>query len=231
MHAYFEKIKNFFNNSKHRKILMTIAILLSIALLMKANSIPDILFILSILLTIYLLVLLLPDLIKPNTHELSNIQVGFGYDVHKLEADVPLILCGTQIENSKGLKSFSDGDVAIHALIDALLGAAALSDIGTNFPNTNPAYENIASTELLKKTMTLLNENNFMPSNVDLTIVAQAPNLKPFIETMKTNLSTILNLPVSKIGIKATTEEGLGFTGKEEGMSAFCVAIIKQIKN
>lgn len=217
-------MKNYLNNPNNKNKILTILGILIISAIS-----------LRLLTTAYVLcAILIVFAILSNdnkTNDSSNIQVGFGYDVHKLEDGVPLILCGTQIENSKGLKSFSDGDVAIHALIDALLGAAALSDIGTNFPNTNPTYKNIASTKLLKQTMTLLKENNFVPSNVDLTIVAQAPNLKPFIETMKTNLSTILNLSITKIGIKATTEEGLGFTGKKQGMSAFCVAIIKQIKN
>lgn len=154
------------------------------------------------------------------------VKTGFGYDVHQLQVGAPLVLCATQIEHSKGLVSFSDGDVAIHALIDALLGAASLGDIGTNFPDTDCAFKNISSLKLLKETVKILQEHNFKPAHVDLTIVAQKPNLSAYFSAMKCNMAVALSLPLENVSIKATTEEHLGFTGAEQGVKAFCVATV-----
>lgn len=170
-------------------------------------------------------------LTKKTSNSQAKPQTGLGYDVHKLEDDAPLVLCSVPIKHTKGLISVSDGDVATHALIDALLGAANLGDIGTHFPNDDPKFKGISSFSLLQQTITLLEHNNYKLLNVDLTIVAQKPTLKPFIPTMKTNLSSAINLSTSNISIKATTEDGLGFTGSELGIKAFCIATIEQISN
>lgn len=153
-----------------------------------------------------------------------GLRTGFGYDVHELVDGVSLVLCGVKVPHSKGLVSFSDGDVAIHAVIDALLGAAALSDIGTVFPNSDLRFKNISSLNLLDMTRRALKENKFRPKSVDVTIVAQEPVLQPYVLSMRSNLSGVLGVPVSMISVKATTEEGLGFTGSNKGISAYCVA-------
>lgn len=153
-------------------------------------------------------------------------RVGHGYDVHKLIKKRKLILCGEEIEHEKGLLGHSDADVATHALIDALLGAAALGDIGGVFPDTEEKYRNANSLKLLEFVWQKLKNMGYQISNIDLTIVAQAPKLKKYISFMKTNISTVLNLDLNQVNIKATTEEGLGFTGNKEGISAFCVVLI-----
>lgn len=153
-------------------------------------------------------------------------RVGHGYDVHKLAEKRKLILCGEEIEYSKGLLGHSDADVATHALIDALLGAAALGDIGGLFPDTDEKYRNANSLKLLKIVWEKLKNMGYQISNLDLTIVAQAPKLKKYMDSMKKNIADSLNLNLSQVNIKATTEEGLGFTGSKEGISAFCVVLI-----
>lgn len=153
-------------------------------------------------------------------------RVGHGYDVHKLAEKRKLILCGEEIEYSKGLLGHSDADVATHALIDALLGAAALGDIGGLFPDTDEKYRNANSLKLLKIVWGKLKNMGYQISNLDLTIVAQAPKLKKYMDSMKKNIADSLNLNLSQVNIKATTEEGLGFTGSKEGISAFCVVLI-----
>lgn len=153
-------------------------------------------------------------------------RVGHGYDVHKLVEKRKLILCGEEIEYSKGLLGHSDADVATHALIDALLGAAALGDIGGLFPDTDEKYRNANSLKLLKIVWEKLKNMGYQISNLDLTIVAQAPKLKKYMDSMKKNIADSLNLNLSQVNIKATTEEGLGFTGSKEGISAFCVVLI-----
>lgn len=179
----------------------------------------------AFILAIVLLFLILK--LEPSTPSSSvHVRVGLGYDVHKLEKNKPLILCGTTINHTKGLVSFSDGDVATHALIDALLGASNLGDIGALFPDNNPKFKNISSLSLLQQTTSLLKKNGFKVLQVDLTIVAQKPILQPFVGVMKTNLNSILMLAPFNLNIKATTEEGLGFTGAEEGIKAICVATI-----
>lgn len=153
-------------------------------------------------------------------------RVGHGYDVHRLVEKRKLILCGKEIEHENGLLGHSDADVATHALIDALLGAAALGDIGCLFPDTDEKYRNANSLNLLKIVWEKLENMGYKISNIDLTIVAQTPKLKKYISSMRNNIADVLNLDLNQINIKATTEEGLGFTGKKEGISAFCVVLI-----
>ena len=158
------------------------------------------------------------------------LRVGQGYDLHKLKKGRDLILCGEKIPFKKGLLGHSDADVATHALIDSLLGAAALKDIGSHFPDSNENFKNINSLILLKKTVLILKNNNFEISNVDLTIVAKEPKLAPFIEKMKENIMPILNIPKTAISIKATTEENLGITKKGSCIACFSCCLIKEIK-
>lgn len=153
-------------------------------------------------------------------------RIGFGYDVHRLVENRPLILGGEQIPFDKGLLGHSDADVLIHALIDALLGAAALGDIGQHFPDTDPAYKDISSLELLTQTVKLLQLADYQLHNADITLVAQAPKIAPFIPAMRQNLAELLGTPTSAISIKATTTEGLGFTGTGEGIACYAVCTI-----
>ncbi len=154
------------------------------------------------------------------------IRVGHGYDVHKLTENRHLILGGVDIPYEKGLLGHSDADVLLHAIMDALLGAAALGDIGTHFPDNDPAYLGADSMELLRKVCALLREKNYAVSNIDATVIAQQPKLKPYIEQMRENIAKTMALDTDRISIKATTEEKLGFTGRKEGISAHCVALI-----
>lgn len=154
------------------------------------------------------------------------IRVGHGYDVHKLTENRHLILGGVDIPYEKGLLGHSDADVLLHAIMDALLGAAALGDIGTHFPDNDPAYLGADSMELLRKVCALLREKNYAVSNIDATVIAQQPKLKPYIEQMRVNIAKTIALDTDRISIKATTEEKLGFTGRKEGISAHCVALI-----
>ncbi len=153
-------------------------------------------------------------------------RVGFGYDVHRLVEGRALFLCGVKIPYKKGLLGHSDADVALHALIDALLGAAALGDIGQHFPDTDERFRNISSLKLLEETLAKLRECGWRIINVDLTIVAQKPKLAPFIPQMKQQLAKTLSLAEEAVNIKAKTTEGLGFTGREEGIAAYAVALI-----
>ncbi len=155
-------------------------------------------------------------------------RIGFGYDVHALTENRKLILGGVEIPHEKGLLGHSDADVLIHAVMDALLGAAALGDIGKHFPDNDNSFKDISSLLLLKKTNELLIENSFSVNNIDSTIVAQEPKLAPFIEEMRKNISDALGLDISQINIKATTTEKLGFEGKKEGISAYAVASLGQ---
>lgn len=154
-------------------------------------------------------------------------RVGMGYDVHKLTADRKLILGGVEIPYEKGLLGHSDADVVVHAIMDALLGAAALGDIGKHFPDTDPAYEGISSIELLRHVGNLLDGKNYVIENIDATIIAQRPKLRPYIEEMEKNVAEALQIEKDQVNIKATTEEGLGFTGTGEGISsqAICALI------
>lgn len=153
-------------------------------------------------------------------------RVGMGYDVHRLTENRRLILCGVEIPYEKGLLGHSDADVAVHAIMDALLGAAALGDIGKHFPDTDPAYEGISSILLLQKVGDLLEEHNYVIENIDATIIAQRPKLLPYMPQMVKNVAQALGLEEDQVNIKATTEEGLGFTGSGEGISAQAICLL-----
>lgn len=153
-------------------------------------------------------------------------RIGHGYDVHKLVEGRKLIMGGVEIPYEKGLLGHSDADVLLHAISDALLGAAALGDIGGMFPDNDPAYKNADSLVLLKKVVERLNENGYKVGNIDATIIAQNPKMKPHIENMRKNIADACGVDVSYISVKATTEEWLGFTGSGEGISAHAVCII-----
>ena len=153
-------------------------------------------------------------------------RIGMGYDVHRLVEGRELIIGGVNIPYEKGLLGHSDADVLIHAVMDALLGAAALGDIGKHFPDTDPQYEGISSVILLSKVGELLNENLFFIENIDATIIAQKPKMRPYIDRMRQIMADSLNIDVSQVSVKATTEEGLGFTGSGEGISAQAIALL-----
>lgn len=157
-------------------------------------------------------------------------RIGHGYDVHRLVTGRKLILGGVEIPHYLGLLGHSDADVVTHALMDALLGAAALGDIGQHFPDTDPAYLGISSLDLLGKVMDLLTREGWRVENVDLTILAQKPKLKEHIPQMRQNYSRAMGLPVTAISVKATTEEGLGFTGSEQGIAAHGVVLIEALE-
>lgn len=149
-----------------------------------------------------------------------------GYDVHRLAKDRDLIIGGVKLPYELGLLGHSDADVLLHAISDALLGAAALGDIGKHFPDTDPAYKGISSMILLEKTGALLEENMFFIENIDATIIAQAPKMMPHIDKMRENIAAALHIGIEQINVKATTEEGLGFTGSGEGIAANAVCLI-----
>ena len=153
-------------------------------------------------------------------------RVGMGYDVHRLMEGRKLILCGVEIPYEKGLLGHSDADVAVHAIMDALLGAAALGDIGKHFPDTDPKYEGISSILLLKHVGDLLEEHNYVIENIDATINAQRPKLLSYMPQMVKNVADALGIEESQVNIKATTEEGLGFTGSGEGISAQAICML-----
>ena len=153
-------------------------------------------------------------------------RVGMGYDVHKLVENRKLILGGVEIPYEYGLLGHSDADVLVHAIMDALLGAAALRDIGRHFPDNDPAYEGADSIELLKKVGEMLEERMYLIENIDATVIAQKPKLLPFIDTMVKNVAEALHLEEDQVNIKATTEEGLGFTGTEEGISSQAICML-----
>ena len=157
-------------------------------------------------------------------------RIGTGYDVHRLAEGRALILGGVQIPYEKGLLGHSDADVLIHAVMDALLGAAALGDIGKHFPDSDPAYAGISSLLLLERTFFLLKEAGYGIINIDTTIVAQKPKLAAYIESMRDNIARCLKLLPEQVSVKATTEEGLGFTGRGEGIAAQAVCLIEKEK-
>ncbi len=154
-------------------------------------------------------------------------RIGMGYDVHRLTEGRRLILGGVDIPWEKGLLGHSDADVLIHAVMDALLGAAALGDIGKHFPDTDPAYKGISSLKLLGHTAGLLSENGFSIGNIDATIIAQKPKMAPHIPAMRRNMAAVLEIPESRLNIKATTEEELGFTGRGEGIASQAVCLLE----
>lgn len=153
-------------------------------------------------------------------------RIGMGYDVHKLVEGRDLIMGGVKIPYEKGLLGHSDADVLLHAIMDALLGAAALGDIGKHFPDNDPAYKGISSLKLLGNVKELLNQNLFFIENIDATIIAQAPKMRPYIDDMRENIAKTLDIDISQVNVKATTEEGLGFTGSGEGISAQAICLL-----
>ena len=155
-------------------------------------------------------------------------RIGHGYDVHRLKEGRDLVLCGINIPYAKGLDGHSDADVAVHALMDAILGAASMGDIGRLFPDTDSAYKNISSIILLKKVMELISEKGFTVSNADVTIIAQKPKLAPYIADMVIELAENLSVPQSRVNVKATTKKKLGFTGNELGISAHAVVLLNE---
>ncbi len=156
-------------------------------------------------------------------------RIGHGYDVHALTEGRLLIMGGVEIPYKKGLLGHSDADVLTHAVCDALLGAAALGDIGKHFPDSDPAYKGISSIKLLAHVGSLLKEHGYTVVNIDSTVIAQAPKLAPYINVMRENMAKALSVDVSAISVKATTEEHLGFTGRGEGISAHAVCLIEKL--
>ncbi len=157
------------------------------------------------------------------------IRIGHGYDVHAFEDGDHVLLGGVRIDHGRGLRAHSDGDVAVHALCDALLGAAALGDIGHHFPNTDPQYAGADSRVLLRRVVALLGEHGWCANNADLTIVAQLPKLAPHLQAMRAKLAADLQIDVGALNVKATTTEGLGFAGREEGIAAHAVVTIRAL--
>lgn len=153
-------------------------------------------------------------------------RIGTGYDVHRFAENRKCIIGGVEIPYEKGLLGHSDADVLLHAVMDALLGAAALGDIGLHFPDTEEGYRGISSVELLKKVGKLLEEHTFLVENIDATIVAQAPKMRPHIDKMRENIAAALEIGTMQVSVKATTEEGLGFTGSGEGIAAQAVCLL-----
>lgn len=158
-------------------------------------------------------------------------RVGMGYDVHKLVEGRDLILGGVKIPYEKGLLGHSDADVLLHAISDALLGAAALGDIGKHFPDTDPKYKGADSLKLLEHVGELIDEKMYVISNIDATIIAQRPKMAPHISQMRENIARVLHIDVDQVNVKATTEEGLGFTGTGEGISSQAIACLETIAN
>lgn len=158
-------------------------------------------------------------------------RVGMGYDVHKLVEGRKLVLGGVDIAYERGLLGHSDADVLVHAVMDALLGAAALGDIGKHFPDTDERYKGISSIRLLEHVAGLLEEKGYIVENVDATVIAQRPKLRPYIDKMCKNMADALGVEQEQINVKATTEEGLGFTGSGEGISAQAVCLLEKVTN
>ena len=154
-----------------------------------------------------------------------------GYDVHRLSAGRKLIIGGVEIPYEKGLLGHSDADVLLHAIMDALLGAAALGDIGKHFPDTDPEYEGISSIKLLEHVGRLLDESGYVIENIDATIIAQRPKMRPYIDQMRENMANALGIETDQINVKATTEEGLGFTGSGEGISSQAICAVEKYTN
>lgn len=158
-------------------------------------------------------------------------RVGLGYDVHKLVSDRKLIIGGVEIPYEKGLLGHSDADVLLHAIMDALLGAAALGDIGKHFPDTDDEYKGISSIKLLERVGRLISDNNYIIENIDAVIIAQKPKMLPYREQMVKNIADALKIEENRVNIKATTEEGLGFTGAGEGISSQAIASLNTVSN
>ena len=161
---------------------------------------------------------------------MTGIRVGFGYDFHKLKSDLPFFLGGVEISHYKGVVAHSDGDILLHSISDALLGAAALGDIGCFFPDDDPRNKNINSTIILSSVMKKLNNLSFNIVNVDSTILLEKPKLQPLIQDIKTSLADLLSLSLDQINIKATTGEGIGSIGKEDGVACYATVLIEKIQ-
>lgn len=159
---------------------------------------------------------------------MAGLRIGHGYDVHALQEGLPLIIGGVRIEHDKGFVAHSDGDVLAHALADALLGAAAMGDIGLHFPDTSPEFKGADSMRLLAEVVRKLKKTGYYFVNADITILMQCPKLRPYIDLMRENIARVLGTDVSNVSVKATTEEGLGFTGKEEGVAVHAVVLISK---
>lgn len=162
---------------------------------------------------------------------MSNIRIGHGYDVHRFQKGRKCIIGGVDIPSELGLLGHSDADVLLHAVADALLGAAALGDIGRHFPDTSPEFEGADSLVLLEKTVELINAKGYLVSNIDSTVIAQAPKMAPYIQQMRQNIAKACNIDVDCVSVKATTEEKLGFTGSMQGISAHAVCLIEKMDN
>ena len=158
-------------------------------------------------------------------------RIGMGYDVHRLVTERDLIIGGVKIPYEKGLLGHSDADVLLHAIMDALLGAAALGDIGKHFPDSDPQYKGISSIKLLEHVAKLLEDNHFVIDNIDATIIAQAPKMRPYIDQMNENIAKALGIELNRINVKATTEEGLGFTGSGEGISSQAICMLSSAED
>lgn len=158
-------------------------------------------------------------------------RIGMGYDVHKLAENRKMIIGGVEIPYEKGLLGHSDADVLIHAIMDALLGAAALGDIGKHFPDNDEQYRGISSVKLLEHVRELIADEGYVIGNIDATIIAQRPKMSPYREQMRENIAKALGISINQIGIKATTEEGLGFTGAGEGISSQAIALLETVEN
>ena len=167
-------------------------------------------------------------MIQSLNHSIIKCRVGLGLDFHRLVTERPLVLGGVRIPYEKGLLGHSDADVLTHALCDALLGAAGLGDIGTHFPDTDERYHGIESLKLLDRVITLLLQEGWRVVNVDTTMIAQEPKLAPYFPVMRTKLAEILHIPPDRIGLKATTSEGMGALGRSEGIGAMCICLIER---
>ena len=159
---------------------------------------------------------------------MTDLRIGHGYDVHRLTAGRKLILGGVQVPYELGLDGHSDADVLLHAIMDALLGAAAMGDIGQHFPDNDPAYQGVSSMVLLRSVGGLLRHGGYAIVNIDATVLAQAPRLSPFIEEMRRRIADALEMDFARVSVKATTEEGLGFTGERKGIAAHAVVLIEK---
>ena len=157
-----------------------------------------------------------------------NIRIGHGSDVHKFGGEGPIVIAGVKIEHDMGLIAHSDGDVVLHALCDALLGALALGDIGKHFPDTDPTLAGVDSRKLLRHVYKLITDKQYQLGNLDLTIVAQTPKMAPHIELMRENIAEDLSTDISQVNVKATTTEKLGFAGRKEGIAAYAVVLLTQ---
>ena len=160
---------------------------------------------------------------------MTNIRIGIGYDVHQLQSGLPFILGGVKLESDKGIVAHSDGDILYHSIADALLGAAALGDIGEFFPDNNPKYKNMDSKVILLDVVSRLKKMSYSIVNIDVTIVLERPKLNPLISKIKSSVSNCLSIDLDQLNIKATTSERMGFVGKEKGVACYSVVLIEKI--